>query len=191
MPKQKKTNCDIIATWTVNDYTIQKERCPDLVLAHYHKYQIIKNNQKVGKLATKQDSCVFNWQASKDRFIKFNVCNQSISEISERKYFLKQQQIDSILIFSRVKKQSKTLTLKQSEKFVSDYNKSESRGYSTESFDKAFDFYPAYQYRLTVYSKLGIQEFYGYNYIILNSDNWKYEMNTKGKLNYFDKYWSE
>ena len=75
--------------------------------------------------------------------------------------------------------------------FVKDWNNSKTRGYSEKPFDSAFFVFPAYQYRLTVFSKGVGRPFYGYNYLILDSSNWKYEMSKNGDLKYIHNYWKK
>ena len=58
-------------------------------------------------------------------------------------------------------------------------------------FDSAFLFFPAYQYKITVFSNDGKRSFYGYNYLILDSSNWEYEMSKTGELGYFHSDWSK
>lgn len=80
----------------------------------------------------------------------------------------------------------------QIEQFVTNFNNSKTRGYYPEEpFDSAFNVLPAYQYRLTVFSKGIERPFYCYNYVILDSSNWKYEMGKEGELDYFHKYWNK
>jgi hypothetical protein len=89
-------------------------------------------------------------------------------------------------------KQTQTLTNKEIEKFVTDWNKSNTRGYyPDEPFDSAFSVFPAYQYLLTVFSKREKRQFYVYNYVILDSSNWKYEMSKTGDLKYIHNYWKK
>jgi hypothetical protein len=95
-------------------------------------------------------------------------------------------------MFFNETKQTKMLTAAHTEKFVKDWNNSKVRGYEPdEPFDSAFYFFPAYQYRLTIFSKEGQRIFYCYNYVILDSSNWKYEMSKIGDLNYFKRYWKK
>ena len=75
--------------------------------------------------------------------------------------------------------------------FVKDWNNSKTRGYSEEHFDSSLSSFPAYQYKLTVFSKGAKQLFYGYNYLILDSSGWEFEMSKDGELNYFHNYWKK
>jgi hypothetical protein len=83
------------------------------------------------------------------------------------------------------------LTRIQIETFAQDWNSSEVRGYSDSPFDSAFFVFPAYQYKLTVFSKGDERVFYGYNYIILDSSNWEYEMSKEQDIKYIHSYWKK
>lgn len=182
--------CEVVKEWKVSDYKIVKSRCPDLVLAHYYTYDIYLNDQRKGNV-TQVDSCQFTWKADNERFLTLNACDNSINEIRPKKIYLDSKSIDSVTIFSNEYKQTQLLTRTQIETFVQDWNNSKTRGYLNEPFDSAFYRFPAYQYRLTVFSKGATRPFYGYNYLILDSSNWEYEMNKVHDLKYIHKYWKK
>ncbi|MCD6178918.1 MAG: hypothetical protein J7K39_03340, partial [Bacteroidales bacterium] len=83
------------------------------------------------------------------------------------------------------------LTRTQIETFTKDWNNSKTRGYSNEPFDSAFYRFPAYQYKLTVYLGGAERPFYGYNYLILDSSEWEFEMSEMGDYDYFHEYWKK
>lgn len=180
--------CESVQEWKVQNYRIVKAKCPDLVQAFYHTYDVYLGNDRKG-VASQIDSCVFTWQAENGSFLKLNACDNSITELKPGKISLDTKSIDSVIIFSNELKQSQLLTEKQTAAFVNDWNKSNALGYSEEPFDSAFFVFPTYQYKLTVFSKGIKRPFYGYNYLILDSSNWKFEMNKKHKLDYFHSYW--
>ena len=183
--------CETEQEWNVDIYTIKKQRCPDMVAANYTEYSVYLDNERKGNSASKKDSCTFTWQAENDRFLTLDICNNKIFEKRPNKISLDFKTIDSILIYSNEKKELKKLTSEKIKKFTSDWNKSQIRGYSEKQFDSAFYVYPAYQYKLTLFSESKKTEFYGYNYLILDNSNWKYEMSQFGDLEYFNRYWNE
>ncbi|MFY7669761.1 hypothetical protein ACOSP6_01600 [Tenacibaculum sp. MEBiC06402] len=183
--------CETLEVWKIKDYVITKKECPDMVKTSYYSYSIYRNNEKSKMTAYRKDSCTFTWQAEKDRFLILDVCKNRVSEIKPKKNLFDLKKIDSGLIYSNTQKQIKKLTLEQIQKFTSDWKNSKIRGYSEEPFDSAFSFYPAYQYKLTLYSGLNKTEFYGYNFLILDSTNWKYEISNSENLDYWNHYWEE
>tara|TARA_R110002072_G_C7719764_1_gene514791 strand:+ start:60 stop:674 length:615 start_codon:yes stop_codon:yes gene_type:complete len=183
-------DCETIAEWNVQNYNIKKLKCPDMVAANYFKYSVFVDNEIKGSSATKIDSCTFTWQAENDRFLTLDICNNQVFEKRPNKIGLDFKMVDSILIYSNSKSELKKLTPEQIRKFTADWNKSQTRGYSEKPFDSAFYFYPAYQYKLTLFSESNKKEFYGYNYLILDKNNWKYEMDENENLEYFNEYWN-
>lgn len=184
-----KNECENIEEWKVENYTLIKKECPDLVARNFYRIDVYENQKVVGASATKIDSCNFTWQKNNETFLEINVCTKKIKTSKPNKINLNMSEIDSISIFSNENQTKKRFNKKQTEKFVKDWNNSSVRGFSKEDFDSAFKQFPAYQYKITVYSKNRIIPFYGYNYLILDNSNWKYEMDKKGKLNYFHNYW--
>jgi len=185
------SKCEKIQEWNIEKYKIVKSQCPDLVLSHSISYSVYVDNEIKGSAASKLDSCKFNWQADNEQFITFNVCKNKISVIKPNKIFLNQKSIDSISIFSNSNNQAQRFTSEQINIFVNDWNNSKTRGYSTKPFDSAFSFFPSYQYKLTIFSKGQEKTFYGYNFLILDSSNWKYEMSKPNNIDYFHKYWKK
>lgn len=185
------TDCEAVEEWKVRDYKIVKSKCGDLVLSFYYEYDVYIGDKRKGSMASQVDSCIFTWQAGNESFLTLNACNNSIQERKPHKIHLNAKSIDSVIIFSNQLKKVQLLTGTQIEKFVKDWNDSKTRGYSSEPFDSAFTFFPAYQYRLTVFSKGANRSFYGYNYFILDSSNWEFEMSRTGELEYFHSYWKK
>ena len=181
--------CEVVQEWKVENYKIEKKQCPDLVLKHYFRYDLSIDNKTTGASASIVDSCIFTSQVDNETFVILNVCDKTIKEIKSHKLPLDSKSIDSVTMFSKQSNQTKLLTREQIEELVKDWNNSKTRGYSEEPFDSAFSVFPAYQYRLTVFSKGSARPFYGYNYLILDSSNWKYEMSKNSELNYFHSYW--
>ena len=182
--------CEPIQEWRIKDYKIIKSRCPDMVLAFYYDYDIYAGEKRKGNVS-QIDSCIFTWQADKESFLTLNTCDNSIQELKPYKIPLDAKAIDSITIFSRELKKTQLLTDIQKEKLIKDWNNSVIRGYSEEPFDSAFFTYIPFQYKLTVFSKGSKRPFYGYNYVILDSSNWKYEMSKNSELKYFHGYWKK
>lgn len=162
-----------------------------MVLAHYFRYDVSIDSKTSGTSASRIDSCIFTWQANNESFLTLNVCDNTIKEMKPNKVSLDPKLIDSVTIFSRELNQRQLLTKKQIEKLSEDWNNSKARGYSDKPFDSAFLVSPAYQYRLTVFSKGTGRPFYGYNYVILDSSNWNFEMSKPGELEYFHKFWKK
>lgn len=161
-----------------------------MVLAFYYSYDLYIGDDRRGGVS-QIDNCTFTWQADNERFLTLNACDNSIKELRPSKIPLDTKSIDSVIIFSNDFKESQLLTEKQIEVFADDWNNSRTRGYSDKPFDSAFFVFPAYQYKLTVFSK-GVQRpFYGYNYLILDSNNWEFEMSRTAELNYFHNYWTK
>ena len=187
-----KTKCEYVKEWSIKNYRIVESQCPDLVLRHYNEYSIYIDSNKVGNAtAYNNDSCIFTWQASDESYVTFNICENTIQERKPHKISLDTKSIDSVTIFSNEFKQKQLLTRTQIENFATDWNNSKTRGYSDKPFDSAFFVFPAYQYMLTVFSKGAERPFYGYNYLILDSTNWEFEMRKTGELNYFHDYWKK
>lgn len=182
--------CEAVQEWKVKDYKIIKSRCPDLVLAHYYKYDIYLNDQRQGNV-TQVDTCEFTWKAENERFLTLNTCYNSIEEIRPKKMLMDTESIDSVEIFSNQYKQTQLLTRAQIKTFVRDWNNSKARGYFNEPFDSAFYRFPAYQYKLTVFSKGAKRPFYGYNYLVLDSSSWEFEMSKEHDLKYIHSYWKK
>jgi hypothetical protein len=182
------TKCEYVKEWTVNDYRIVESQCPDLVLSHFYEYSIYMGNKKIGNAtAYNNDSCIFTCQADNENYLAINVCENTIQKFKPNKISLDTKSIDSITMFSSELIVTKSLNKQQIEKFVTDWNKSKSIKYSKESPDSAF--YPMYQYKLTIFIGGNQKYFYGYNYLIIDTSKWQYEMSTKGDLDYFHKFW--
>jgi hypothetical protein len=182
--------CEPVQEWKVQNYRIVKSKCPDMVLAFYYTYDVyIGNDRKTG--VSQVDSCIFTWQADNESFLTLNACDNSIQELKPNKISLDSKSIDSVIIFSSEFKQTQLMTKQQIEAFANDWNNSKTRGYSDEPFDSSFFIFPSYQYKLTVFSKGTKRPFYGYNYLILDSSNWEFEMSKTGKLDYFHSYWKK
>lgn len=181
--------CKVIQEWKVQNYKIEKKQCPDLVLAHYFQYKVSVDGKTNGTSALRIDSCIFTWEPDNKSFLTLDVCDNSFQELKLNKIPLDVKTIDSVTIFSKKLNQTQLLTSKQVELFTKDWNNSIARGYSDESFDSAFSVFPAYQYKLTVFYKGTKRPFYGYNYLVLDSSNWKFEIGQTGDLKYFDSYW--
>ena len=182
--------CEPVQQWTIQNFKIVKLQCPDLVLAFYYSFKIYENDKELGTVF-KSDSCKFSWQATNEKFLTLNVCDQSIKEIVSHKMLLDKNKIDSASFYSKELNQTKWLKSKQIEKFVRDWNKSETRGYEEQPFGSAFSYSNSYKYLLTLYYGNHKQQFYCHNYVILDSSNWKYEMSKNSDLKYFSKYWTK
>lgn len=180
--------CEQVGEWNVQQYRIVKYKCPDIVPAFHYEYIVYKGEKNEGD-ASQVDSCIFNWQADHERFLILNACDDAVQERRPQKVALNPETIDSITIFSNELRQTLQLKKAQIKTFAKDWNNSKTRGYHEEPFDSAFVVFPAYQYKLTVFSGSDRRSFYGYNYLILDSSNWKYEMSNSGNLNYFRNYW--
>jgi hypothetical protein len=183
--------CEIVDEWKVQHYRIVKSKCTDLVLAFHYKYEVYVGDKRNGVEATQVDSCIFTWQAESESFLTLNVCDNFVQELKPHKISLDAKHIDSVIIFSNESKRTKALSAKQIEEFADDWNESEARRYSGKPFDSAFFDFPAYQYKLTVFSKGMHRPFCGYNYLILDNTNWEFEMSKTGELNYFHNYWKK
>lgn len=181
--------CEVKEKWVVQGHTIVKKQCPDLVLSHFFRYEVSKDGVTTGPSAVRLDDCRFTWQATPESFLTLNVCSSSVQELKAHKVPLTAETIDSILVISRDRNESSSLSRARIQVFTRDWNNSKARAYSTAPFDSSFFAYPAYQYKLVVYSKGSPRPFYGYNYLILDSSNWEYEMSEAEDLNYFHSYW--
>jgi hypothetical protein len=183
--------CEAVKEWQVQNYRIVKSKCPDLVLASYFVYQVYIDGERKGSSASQIDSCIFSWQSDNESFFILNVCNNSIREMKAEKLDLNVKFIDSVTIYSKALSRTQLFTTIQIEKFVKDWNNSKTRGYSDRPFDSAFSDFPSYQYKLTVFSNGNRRPFYGYNYLILDSSKWKFEMNKTAELDYFHNFWKK
>lgn len=161
-----------------------------MVLAFYYDYDIYAGDERKGSVS-QIDSCVFTWQADNESYLTLDACNNSIQKLKPDKIPLDSKNIDSISMLSRETNETRFFSRRQIEAFVKDWNNSKTRGYSDEPFDSAFYRYYPYQYKLTIFSNNTQRPFYGYNYLILDSSNWEYEMSKTGELEYFHKYWKK
>lgn len=180
--------CKVVQEWKVENYKIEKKQCPDLVLKHYFQYDLSIANKTTQASNSTVDSCIFTSQTDNETFVILNVCDKTIRETKPHKLLLDSKSIDSVTMLSKELNREKSLTSEQIEKLVKDWNNSKIRKYLNEPFDSAFSVFPSFQYRLTVFSKGSERLFYGYNYLILDSSNWEYEMSNR-ELNYFHSYW--
>ena len=185
---ESTTKCTYVKEWTINQYRIIESQCPDLVLANFYEYSVFVGSKRIGSATAFDDeSCRITCQADNENYLAFDVCKKSIRKFTANKSYLDIRSIDSIIMFSRELKLTKSLDNQQIVQFVADWNKSRPRKYADESPDSAF--YPAYQYKLTVFSGEDQKVLYGYNYLMIDSSKWQYEMSPKGDLNYCNKFW--
>ncbi|HEX6179740.1 MAG TPA: hypothetical protein VFZ47_00765 [Chitinophagaceae bacterium] len=161
-----------------------------MVLAFYYEYAVFIGDQRKGTARAKADTCLISMHAF-DESVTFNICDNTVQALKPNKIPLDVQSIDSITIYSKALNEKKLLTNMQVTQLAEDWNKSKPRGYSDSPFDSAFYEFPAYQYKLIVFSKGKQRPFYGYNGVILDSSNWKYEMEKTDYLNYFHSYWKK
>ena len=185
------TECEVVQEWNVQKYKIVESKCGDLVLKFYYRYDVYIDDREKGIGTSRVDSCLFTCQADNEHFLRLNTCDNTVQELKPNKVLLDTKTIDSVTIFSQVLNETQLLTNRQINKFVKDWNNSVTRGYSEEPFDSAFTFFPAYQYKLTVFSNGNQRPFYGYNYLILDSSNWEFEMSKNSQLRYFHNYWKK
>ena len=185
------TKCKDIQEWKIDKYRFVKSDCIGYAGPRFYPISVYIGDKRQD-YASQVDSCIFTWQADNESYLTFNVCDSTMQERTPHKISLDINFIDSATMFSNESKQAKRLTTAQTEKFVKDWNNSNTRGYYPhEPFDSAFYIFPSYQYRLTVFSKGAERPFYCYNYVILDSSNWKYEMSKTGDLDYFQNYWKK
>jgi len=186
------TECKDIEEWKLDKYRFVKSDCIGLFGPRYHPISVYIGDEKQVGNASHPDSCIFTWQANNESYLVFDVCDKSIQEHKPNKITLDTKTIDSITIYSNEFKKSQIMTNAQIEKFVTDWNNSKTSGYyPNETFDSAFSVFPPYQFRVTVYYKGRERVFYTYNYVILDSSNWKYEMSKTGDVKYILDYWKK
>jgi len=186
------TECKDIKEWKLDKYRFVKSDCIGPVGPRYYPISVYIGDKKQLGNASQIDSCTFTWQADNESFLTFNICVGTTQERKPNKIPLDKKAIDSVTIYSNEFKQTQLLTNTQLEKFVTDWNDSKTRGYYPEEpFDSAFSVFPAYQFRVTVFSNGKGRPFYAYNYVILDSSNWKYEMSKTGDLKYIHNYWKK
>lgn len=185
------TKCEKAKRWYIQEFSIQEYKCLGIAGPSFIRLKLFKNDELILTGGQKVDSCKFNFLVKRDLFLKLNLCKNEITELKPEKEKLTHSKIDSAIIYSNVLKQTKKLNSNQIQSIVSDWNNSKIRGYSDEPFDSAFYYYPAYQYKMTFFCNSTKREFYGYNYLILDSTRWKYEMDENGNLEYFNEYWNE
>jgi hypothetical protein len=162
-----------------------------LVLAYYFAHDVYKDGKIIGSAYSNNDSCKYFCQETDERLLIFDICSNSVTLLSPSKEKINKSWVDSITIFSNKEKEIKHFTKYQVEKFVDDWNRSKPRGYSPDPFDSAFSGSPPFQYKIEIFSKGSIKVFYGYNFIVLDSSNWKYIINKHEKLDYFHSYWAD
>lgn len=185
------TKCEAVQEWRIDKYKIVKLNCLGYAGPRYYPIDIYVDKATKARSGFQVDSCTFNYQVDNESFLILNVCTQVIQELKPKKVLLDIRTIDSISILSGALGKTKLLRLTQINELVKDWNNSKTRGYSDKPFDSAFSDYPAYQYKLTVFSGENRRSFYAYNYVILDSSNWKFEMSKTGELKYFHNYWQK
>jgi hypothetical protein len=185
------TKCEDIQEWKIDKYRIVKSNCLGVAGPRYYPITVYIGDSSKGGGASQVDSCIFTWQSDNESFLTLDVCNNTILKLKPNKVPLDTKFIDSVQLFSNASGKTQLLTTTQIERLAKDWNESKTRGYSDTPFDSAFSIFPSYQYKLTVFSKVGKRPFYGYNYLILDSSNWKFEMSKTGELGYFHNYWEK
>lgn len=184
----KKTN-----EWQVENYSIIEKKCKDGVTGFFKTYYLFEGEKKVTHLSRlyEIDTCEFGWQVDKKKFVKFNVCKNLITDIQSKKQRLERATVDSIKLVKEVSREEKILRPDLVDQFVRDWNNCDTRDYNSRPFDKAFEYYYPYQYKILVYSSGEVTQFYGYNFVILDQTNWKSEMGPNGYIDYFNDYWNK
>jgi hypothetical protein len=182
-------DCEVIQEWKVQKYKIEKKQCPDLVLAHYFRYEISIDGKTNGTFAFRIDTCIFRWQANRESFLTLNICDNTVVEVKPDKKLIDIATVDSIRIYSSNLKQSKLLIRNQVKKVIKDWNESKTSDYRDKPVDSVF--YPTYQYRLTVYTKDGKTEFLCSNFLISNKTKWTYYIDNDEDVEYFNKLWNK
>jgi hypothetical protein len=183
------TECEEVNEWKLGKYRFVKSDCIGPVGPRFYPISVYFGDKDLGH-ASQVDSCTFAWQANNESYLTFNVCTQKVQERKPTKVRLDKSTIDSAIIYSNEFRRSQSLTDTQIEQFVTDWNESKTRGYEPdEPFDSAFSIFPAYQFRLIFFSKGQERMFYAYNYVVLDSSNWKYEMSKTEDLKYIHNFW--
>ena len=186
------TECKEIQEWKIDKCRFVKSDCLGYAGPRFYPISVFIGDKKQLGYASQVDSCIFTWQSNSESYLTFNVCDTTIEELKPNKIPLDLKTIDSVTMFSNEFKQTQVLTWTQTERFVKDWNNSKTRGYyPDEPFDSAFYIFPAYQFRVTVFSKGTERPFYCYNYVVLDSSNWEFEMSKTSDLKYIHNYWKK
>src|SRR5688572_22174526 len=171
-----RPRCETLQEWEIQNYKIKKINCPDYVLKSSDFFRIYLDEKEQSGKVSQVDSCSFFWLFDNKDYMAFNSCNNSMRKMRIPKTTLHTETIDSITMFSEKANQKKLFSRAHVKRFVEDYNKSNTYGYSEEPFDSSRSVSSRFEYRLTVYSKGSVRCFDGGSYLLLDNSNWKFQM---------------
>jgi hypothetical protein len=182
------TKCEDVQEWTIENYRIVESRCLGPAGPPYYPLSVFKGSKSLGTTAFQKNSCTITFQAKSDQYLFFDICNNKLTELKPDKKQIDIALVDSIKMFSNQLNENKLLSKKSSEKFIKDWNNSKTSDYRDKPIDSVF--YPTYQYKLTVYTKKGLREFLGANYLISDRTQWTFYINADEDIEYFNKLWT-
>ncbi len=183
------TKCEEMESWEIEGYKIIRSKCLGPAGPHYYPISVYKDSKLLGENGFQKDSCITAFQARKDLYILFNVCQKSLAEIRPEKKEIKPSTVDSIQIYSNGLNETKLLTKEQGEKFIGHWNKSKVCDYRNNHIDSIF--FPTFQYKFTVFSRGGKREFLGAGFLISDRTHWTYYITDEEDTKFFYKLWRE
>ena len=181
--------CEKTKKWTVQEYEIQEYRCLGWAGPPYYPLDIYKNGTEVANNVIKKDSCVVVFEKEIGLYIYLNRCDNSIQENRAKKNPISLKNIDSIQMLSKKTNRIKKLNQEQTEKIVSDWNKSEVLDYRDEAFDSIY--YPDFSYKIYIYQNQKKSVYITGNYLMADKSKWTYIMSEKRNKEYFNEIWNE
>jgi len=182
------TDCEEKESFYVQDYEIVKYSCIGPVGPFYYPLDLYKNDKLVDKNGFQLDSCHIRFIPRSDLYLKFNICDQTITELQPIKKVVDLNVIDSASIYSKKLARTKNLTDNQIKSFVLDWNKSEVSDYRNKHLDSIF--YPDYQYKIKLFSRHTVREFTAFSFLISDESKWTYYMTDPDNTAYFKLIWN-
>jgi hypothetical protein len=188
--KQEVKKCEILYTSEIPPYKLVKKKCPAPAGIYLYPVYLYKGSEYIAaQVWSKKDTCSEGYQVANDLYVVLNVCEKTAAEIRPDKSTIDLKDVDSIQVHAVLQKQTKTLSEKQSKRFIEDWNKSTAHGFREDSVDLVF--FPTNEYELTAYMKSGNKKFLASNYLVSERTHWVYFITGKQSEGYFKKLWEE
>ena len=183
-------DCEKSQNWTFKNYTIEEYKCLGWAGPPYYPLYLYKNGKEIMGTGHKLDSCTIRFISQKDLYLKFNICNNQVTELSPQKKLLELNQVDSIIMINIEQNKSKRLEKKDMRQFIQKWNKAPVFDFR----DNENPFYPNSSYTLKVYVAGNLREFETGNFMIKDEDNWSYnflEPREETNVKKFDDMWNK
>ena len=184
------SECEKSNSWIVGQYEIQEYKCLGWAGPNYYPLELFKNGEKITRNGLKLDSCRIHFVPRNDLYLKLNICNKQLTELTPDKKRLNFKQIDSIVLVNLELKQSRKLGEGSVKHFIEKWNEA-----SVFDFrDNEKPFYPSSLYYYKVYQNGSERVFETGNFMIKDADNWSYSFLEKGEetsTKKFDEMWNK